>query len=179
MRRLLLVISATLLALVAVVSTMTSASAAHRTVRDRAGDAGYAYDIQDLYLNSNANGYVEVLYESPTFHAGRHWNGLDFYLDTRNDSRWDYHLIWDFKGDGDGYATFRLNSRRAGVSCSAKQAKSRIRSGWVQTAVFIPRNCLRFTKMVRVMARTWDFTRYNAAGRPTRGRSDTVGWHTA
>lgn len=172
MKRTMTLLGAALMAAVMTFSMATPAEAARQRVRDGA-DAPRPIDTRALYIQRQFRGYVVTTFASPTYDAGRRWNGLEVKYDSRGDRRLDYRLLWAFQGDGDGYELFTLvRGNGSPVDCPNAQAKTRKRNGWAFVFVYVPRSCLSLTKRVGVQGVTWDYTRYNSSGVPTRGRTD-------
>lgn len=172
MKRTMTLLGAVVMAAVMTFSMATPAEAARQRVRDRA-DAPRPIDTRALYVQRQFQGYVVTTFASPTYNAGRRWNGLEVRYDAFGDGRLDFRLLWSFGGDGDGYERFALvRGNGTLVDCPDAQAKSRKRNGWAFVFVYVPRSCLSLTKRVGVQGVTWDYTRYNSSGVPTRGRTD-------
>lgn len=148
------------------------AHAAKQRVGDRRGDAPAKIDTRVMDVWRRSHGDVVVAFGSPTYDAGRRWNGIQVRYDTRGGGRADYELRWSFGRDGDGYRFFGLVHRGSRVACAGLDSYSRRRDRWIFTYVHVPRRCLSITKSVGVQGVTWDYTRYTSSGTPARGYAD-------
>lgn len=105
-------------------------------------------------------------------------NGVDLWLGVRHgpDRVWkpEYRVSWLLPKDGDGIKGLWLHkvggfadTSPRFVRCPRKYARKHLKRGYVELSV--PWRCLGGMNEVRINATTWDFTRYNNSGRPTRG----------
>lgn len=167
-----------IIVLTAIVAVLATMSPAHAGRINDANDRPERYDIDQVRVQRNSNGWYYTAIYGNGFNAGRGFNALEVRYDSRGNRAYDYRLVWAWTGDGDRYKLFGLFTRGGRrVSCDYR-FRSR---DWPWAQMYVDRRCLRATKRVGVKVIAWDYTRYRG-GRPVRGYTDVApnrGYHRA
>lgn len=178
MKRLLSVIAA-LAVLVGVVAPASSVSAAEpRLIPDTDGGGARGWDSTRTYVWPRYQRERVVAQIQGRFQH-RKLNGAELWIDTapRNAGP-EWRVVWHLPGDGDGLRGMYV-ARVAGFNgdgtirrCPGRYAKKHIAEGYVEMQV--PLSCIGWPSRIRIATVSWDYTRYNDRGRPTRGYNDWV-----